>query len=270
MALGAAWAHGQATPNDSPPTFVLDTLSVWRIHGTLQPPVLQLDNGLKPVTSKYQWLDRETAAPPEDWTDPSSPTATGCAGVARAASRTPYLAQVCLRARFKGDRAGAGAGPPPLAHYYGGAIVYLNGRELVRGHVAREGPPGLADGYPPAAFVTDNGKMLPAADWQMDRYPKALAVRARTLAEVAIPATLLRKGVNVLGIQIVRAPYHKILDAKKNQAADKRELATRNCPYELAWNTCEVRRVQLTAAGAAGLVPNASRRRGSRPGTPTS
>ena len=153
--------------------------------------------------------------------------------------------------------------------YYGGAIVYVNGQELVRGHLAKVGPPGMADGYPPEAFVGEDGKMLPAATWQMDRFPKALAVRARTLANVAIPARLLHKGVNVLAIEIIRSPYHKILDEKKNRGADKRELAARNCPYELAWNTCEVRRVQLTA-GVAGLVPNARARWNSRPGTATS
>ena len=136
---------------------------------------------------------------------------------------------------------------------------------MVRGHLSKDGTPALADGYPPEAFVGEDGKMLPAASWQMDRFPKALALRARTLADVAIPATLLRKGVNVLAIEIIRSPYNKILDEKKNRAADKRELATRNCPYELAWNTCELRRVQLTAAATrstgcpAGLVPNASR-----------
>ena len=84
-------------------------------------------------------------------------------------------------------------------------IVYINGQELVRGHVAKEGPPGMADGYPPDAFVAEDGKMLPAASWQMDRFPKALAVRARTLANVAVPTRLLRKGVNVLAIEIVAA-----------------------------------------------------------------
>ena len=141
--------------------------------------------------------------------------------------------------------------------YYGGAIVYVNGQELVRGHVAKEGKPAMADGYPPEAFVAENGKMLPAANWQMDKYPKALAARARTLADVAIPARFLRKGVNVLAIEIVRSPYNKILDKMKNQAADKRELATRNCPYELTWGTCEVRRVQLDGGWRSG--PGAQR-----------
>ena len=132
-------------------------------------------------------------------------------------------------------------------------------RSLPAAIVAKERTPALADGYPPEAFVAEDGEMLPAANWQMERFPKALAARARTLADVAIPARLLRKGVNVLAIEIIRSPYNKILDAMKNRGADKRELAARNCPYELAWNTCELRRVQLTAAGTAGLVPNASR-----------
>ena len=123
-------------------------------------------------------------------------------------------------------------------------------------------PDLLADGYPPEAFVSENGKMLPSASWQMDKFPKALAARARTLEDVAVPVHLLRKGVNVLAVEVVRAPYNRILDEKKNQAADKRELANRNCPYELSWNTCEVRRVQLTAGSAAGILPNASRPKG--------
>ena len=259
MALWCAAAQGRATSNDSAPAVVLDTLSVWRIHETLKPPLIQLADGLKPVTSTYQWLDRETEAAPADWTNREFPDGHWPRRSARAASRTPYVAKLCLRARFEVTEPARVKDLNLSLTYYGGAIVYVNGQELVRGHVSKEGTPAMADGYPPEAFVAEDGKMLPAASWQMDKYPKALAARARTLADVAIPAKLLRKGVNVLAIEIIRSPYHKILDEKKNRAADKRELAMRNCPYELAWNTCEVRRVQLTAAGAAGLVPNASR-----------
>jgi len=259
VALWCASANGRPTSKDNAPAVVLDTLSVWRIHETLKPPLIQLDSGLKPVTSKYEWLDRETSAAPADWKNPEFADCQWLRGGARATSRTPYLADLCLRARFEVTDPARVKNLKLSLTYYGGAIVYVNGQELVRGHVAKEGTPAMADGYPPEAFVAEDGKMLPAASWQMDRFPKALAVRARTLADVAIPARLLRKGVNVLAIEILRSPYHKILDTMKNRGADRRELAARNCPYELAWNTCEVRRVQLTAAQAAGLVPNASR-----------
>jgi hypothetical protein len=62
MAIGCASAYGQASRKGNAPAVVLDTLSVWRIHETLKPPLIRLDDGLKPVTSTYEWLDRETGA----------------------------------------------------------------------------------------------------------------------------------------------------------------------------------------------------------------
>jgi hypothetical protein len=259
IALACASVYGQTTSKNGAAAVVLDTLSVWRIHETLKPPVIQLDDGLKPVTSSYTWLDRETEAAPAEWMNPKFDDGNWLRGGARAASRTPYLASLCMRARFEVTDPAQVKDLNLALTYYGGAIVYVNGQELVRGHLAQVGSTGMADGYPSEAFVAEDGKMLPAASWQMDKFPKALAIRARTLANVAIPASFLRKGVNVLAIEVIRSPYHKILVEKKNRGADKRELAARNCPYELAWNTCEVRRVQLTAAEATGLVPNASR-----------
>ena len=247
-------AVGRAAARQAAPAVVLDTLSVWRIHETLKPPVVQLDDGLKPITSSYQWLDRETAAAPADWTKPEFCDTAWFRGSVRATSRTPYVARLCLRARFEVTDLAQVQDLKLTVVYYGGAIIYINGREVARGHLVKgdspvfadpptrsAGTPGcpaktgtvpVAEGYPPEAFVAADGKMLPAAAWQMDRFPKALAARARTLEDVAVPADLLHKGVNVLAIEVVRAPYHRILDEKKNQAADKRELATRNCPYD--------------------------------------
>ena len=148
-ALWCASAHGQATPKDGDPAVVLDTLSVWRIHETLRPPVIQLDDGLLPITSTYQWLDRETAAPPADWTAPEFPDGNWLRGGARATSRTPYLADLCLRARFEVTDPAQVKDLKLSLTYYGGAIVYVNGQELVRGHVAKEARPVLAEGYPP-------------------------------------------------------------------------------------------------------------------------
>ncbi len=139
--------------------------------------MIQLDDGLKPVTSTYEWLDRETAAAPADWTSPEFPDGNWLRGGARAASRTPYLADLCLRARFEVTEPAQVKDLKLSLTYYGGAIVYVNGQELVRGHVSKEGTPAMADGYPPEAFVAEDGKMLPAASWQMDKYPKALAAR---------------------------------------------------------------------------------------------
>ena len=62
----------------------------------------------------------------------------------------------------------------------------------------------------------------------------------------------------MVAVELVRAPYHKVVDEQMaildNHGKSKIE--------DLSWNTCEIKRVQLTAAGAEGLVPGASRAAG--------
>jgi len=137
QAVWCASAQGQPAPRTPPHTVVLDTLSVWRIHETLKPPVIQFDDGLKPVTSTYQWLDRQTEAAPADWTKPEFSDAAWLRGSARATSRTPYVANLCLRARFEVTDPERVKDLKLTVVYYGGAIVYLNGQELARGNVAK-------------------------------------------------------------------------------------------------------------------------------------
>jgi len=252
-----AKAAAKTAPKDAKPVAVLDTYSVWRVHQTLKPPVIQLDDGPKPVLTPLDWLNRETAGPPADWTKREFDDTTWLRGSARAFARTSYLTRLCLRARFEVTDPSQ-VGPLQLRlSYYGGVIVYVNGKEVARGHVARQGPVKLAEGYPPEAFVTEEGKIVPSG-WVAARYKRAMATRERTLAEVAIPAELLRKGVNVVAIEVVRAPYHKIVDEKKGLVVDKRRRVNKGTPYDLSWNTCEMRKVRLEA-DAAGLVPNVSR-----------
>jgi hypothetical protein len=70
-----------------------------------------------------------------------------------------------------------------------------------------------------------------------------------------VPASALRKGVNVLAVELVRAPYPKIVEEQKAPPKGRDPDPI----YDLSWNTCEIRHVRLTAAGAEGLVPNAVR-----------
>jgi Glycoside hydrolase 123, catalytic domain len=147
--------------------------------------------------------------------------------------------------------------------YHGGAIVTVNGREVARKHL----PSGalaagaLAEGYPEEAYLTPKGTWLQAyeargkADAELAR---RLALRERTLSDVAIPAKLLRRGMNVIAIEIVRAPYHKVVEERKNEAQARR----RGTPYVLCFNTCEFTLVQVTSKSAAGLEPNVARPKG--------
>ncbi|HUS48165.1 MAG TPA: glycoside hydrolase domain-containing protein, partial [Phycisphaerae bacterium] len=150
------------------------------------------------------------------------------------------------------------------ADYCGGAIVYLNGKELLRQHLPA-GPVGsetLAEDYPEEAFVSEDGKLI-ALRGQESQLRKAelspetlrrIAGRTRTL-KLDIPAAALRAGLNVVAVEIVRAPYHKIVDAHKVTQTYKSKALT----HDLSWNTCELRPVQLTSNSSAGLVPTAVR-----------
>ena len=82
--------------------------------------------------------------------------------------------------------------------------------------------------------------------------PKKL-MRRRVLDGVLIPAKLLVKGVNVIECELVRAPYDKVVYEKKDP---------KNKFCNLAWNTCYLERLELTAASNEGLVQNVNRPEG--------
>jgi hypothetical protein len=91
--------------------------------------------------------------------------------------------------------------------YWGGVKVYVNGREIVRKHLPDTGTnlAAVAEDYPVEAFTTPNGKALRTDDTNnLDR----LALRDRKLRDVSIPVSVLRKGVNVVAIEVHAAPVN--------------------------------------------------------------
>ncbi len=147
--------------------------------------------------------------------------------------------------------------------YRGGAVVYLNGKELTRKNL----PAGaitdatLADKYPLEAFVAASGDLLaeegtyigdgrkagkPDADSR-----KRIDARLRTIQNFAIAPASLRKGVNVLAIELVRSPFHKVVIETPEQAGKK---IRRNA---FDWETCYLKSVRLTAPTADGLATSA-------------
>jgi hypothetical protein len=249
-------AQGSAAPPKAAPAVVLDTQSAWRTFSVLKPPVVELDDGLKPVTSAYVWLDKETPTPQADWTKPEFDGGTWLRGTARTFPRTAYVADLCARAKFEVTDPALVTDLKVSMAYYGGAIVYVNGEEIARGNLPKDakGPAALAESYPAEAYLTDKGEMVGAES----QYKPAMAARERKLTDIAIPAKALRKGVNVLAVEVIRSPYHKLLADKKNQTKNS-EVVDQNCPYDFRWFTCELRQVSLIAGSPNGLVPNAAR-----------
>ena len=248
-----------AAPN-GPGAAVLDTQSVWHVFETLKPPMVKLDNGMTAITSKYEWVDKETAAPPEGWTAVKFDDESWLRGKATLGSHSPYVSNLYLRGRFEVTDPSAVKDLKVSVAYHGGAIVTINGHEIARGELAKDakGPNMIADAYPKKVFVLDNGEIV--LDFWGYKGPKEnVADRVRNITDVAVPAEYLHKGVNVLAIEAVRAPYDQsVYEYWKHQPRDQRELGEKAIPYDLNWNTCEIEDVKLTG-GSSGLVSNATR-----------
>ena len=240
-------------------TVVLDTTGFWRLHHALKPPVVQLPDGPTPILING-WLDRETPLPPADWHAVAFDDSTWLRGPARLNCRSPYVARLCMRGWFQVTDPATVRDLRLSLVYHGGVIVRLNGREVARQHLAAGHLAGdaLAKAYPSEAFLDPGGGLL--YDWDFYKrkptpeHARRLALRDRGLQSVAIPADALRKGVNVLAVEIVRAPYDKAVDEHKTAKPGRR-----GCVYELAFNTCEVLRVQLSAASPQGVSQEAVR-----------
>ena len=109
---------------------VLDTRSAWHVSNTLKPPVVAWPDGIKPVTSKYQWVDRETPMAPEGWTATTFSDATWLRGPATSGPHSPYVSNLYARGRFEVTDPAQVKELKLSVDYYGGAIVYVNGQEI--------------------------------------------------------------------------------------------------------------------------------------------
>ena len=157
--------------------------------------------------------------------------------------------------------------------FQGGAVATLNGREIGRAYL----PAGnlthetLAEDYPSEAFVDAKNKLLtqprkwgrmwplassdPRGGVAMRDADKAkrIKLRARSM-EVTIPRTLLRKGLNILTVEIHRAPAIPIMFTSAQRRFGHY--------YGLGglWNRAQVETIELRASADAGaIVPNIAR-----------
>ncbi|MBM4038278.1 MAG: hypothetical protein FJ290_07180 [Planctomycetes bacterium] len=258
LAALAAMVAAAAAPER---TVVLGATSYWWMHHTLKPPVVAVGGRIEPVLRKNAWLDGETPPPPANWQAADFDDSQWLRTMPQGGCQTPYLARQCFRGRFLVADPARVQDLQLTLRYHGGAVVYLNGVELVRHHL----PAGatLAEGYPLGAYVAASrdllaqegtyigpGRLAPAPDAEA---AKRIASRERRLDDFAIPASALRRGTNVLAIELVRSPYHEVLLETREQAGG------RNRHNRFDWYTCQLRGVGLTSSSTAGLAPNAGR-----------
>jgi Glycoside hydrolase 123, catalytic domain/Glycoside hydrolase 123, N-terminal domain len=257
-------AAQQAAGDPNSGVVVLDTTGFWQMHHTLKAPVIQLDSGPKAMDLRWvkdkrllktlRWASCETPTAADDWMQAEFDDTTWLRGPARMSCRTPLLSRLCMRGRFTVTDPSKVKDLQLSVAYRGGVIVYLNGKEVARHHLPQDvaGKELLASGYPAEAFMPVAGSKRPAFRALPLEAAEKIAIRRRS-ADIAIPSGLLRKGVNVLGLDIVRAPYHKVVEETKGTRG------SRYCPYSPGFNTCQIDLVQLKAASGEGLISNAMR-----------
>ncbi len=174
-------------------------------------------------------------------------------------------ALLCLRGKF------GVSDPAPVKElklslaYRGGVVVYLNGTEVARAHLsgAKINPETLAEVYPKEAYLTCEGIALPAVRFINERtlplveqHKQRYELRLRRLMDVRLPISLLRKGTNVLALEIHRAPHHPIVltYGKTSRKPEK--------PRMKPWMTAGFLEAKLIAKGDKGIVPNVHRPEG--------
>ncbi len=217
-------------------TTLLGLGSYWRVYITALPPVVTGDK----KDSKPFGSDIRTALPPAGWARPDFDDSWWF----RSPGPVQCNALTCIRGKFDvADPAAVGNLTLTLS-YAGGARVYLNGKEVARAHLPKgDITPGTpASVYPQDAYLDTSGKPILSSKGSN---AARVEVRRRKLGPLALPTGLLRKGVNVLAIELHRSAFRPVARRWKGK-------------YKRApWPHVKLFSLRLAADGAA--VPNVSR-----------
>ncbi len=255
-ALVWAWWGSTAHAGEASPAgrAVLETASPWRVFCMWKTELVRSASGdLEPVkvrVGRAQWKHTplaQTAPPPAGWTgvDFDDGDWVRLHGPLGGGGRN--LALVCLRGRF-GVTDPAGAPDLTLGlSYRGGVVVHLNGKEVARRHLpgGRIDPQTPAEDYPPEAYVDTDGHLLRHGFGDPQKYADRLALRTRRLTGLKLPPELLRKGVNVLAVELHRAPTAEVLITGKS-----RTMMSTGAAYS-QWSMLAMEDLRLSAPGAA-------------------
>jgi Glycoside hydrolase 123, catalytic domain len=160
---------------------------------------------------------------------------------------------ICARAEFVVDDPAKVTDLKVSVVYVGGAALYVNGTEIARGHLPKgELKPDTLAGKYPDDFLVEAGKYVEPPK-KFNNLPKAYDVAYRRLVDIAVPSKLLRKGQNVLAIELYRAPT--------NEAATKAKRGVHYGMYVVygLYPYLALKSVEMSAAPGSALQPNTGR-----------
>ena len=266
-----------------------DLGTIWRYYETWQSDVVRIDGALASVdvyngrrklpasgsgTPVYAIKKAKRVMgspfPPGNWRKPEFDDGDWVRHPGPLPNYYRSLALICLRGKFLVDDPARVSELGLSIKFQGGLVAYLNGQEVARGGLpaGRIDNATLADAYPREAFVNAASRPIPTPvewpgriigaherfkrvpyGWDEDRV-RRYKLRARTL-EVNVPTSALRKGLNVLAIEIHRAPAEPVMFTSLEMSGGNNN----NIPS--CWNRAACEDLSLTAvAQASAIRPN--------------
>jgi hypothetical protein len=158
---------------------------------------------------------------------------------------------LCLRGKFV-VRDPRSVGRLTLhAAFHGGLVVYVNGKEIARSHLPKGDihPDTPADDYPKEAYVDDQGHLLNRRIPDK-RFAGRYRLRRRQLQDVHVPAAVVRKGTNVLALEVHRAPAPEVFFTGRTRKSTH-PPHVRKFSW---WSRIGVESVRLTAPTGARIL----------------
>ncbi|HUT35153.1 MAG TPA: glycoside hydrolase domain-containing protein [Planctomycetota bacterium] len=266
-----AGSGAEAAP---PATEILNSDSYLRVHYVFRTPLVlsadgQVKVALAPGTKEPQALpDFQSLLPPAGWRKPDLDDSEwsreqaplelppgGATGRSPAALHTATPnSLLCVRAGFVVDDPAKVHDLRLTLEYIGGVAVFVNGQEATRAHLpaGELKPDTLAEKYPDDLYCEPDGMFLQ----DIKKNPQGFARRYRRLDALAIPAALLRKGTNVLAVEVHRSPVNEAAIAAKRVPVGGMYVVPG------LWAYAGLRSLRLAAAPGSALAPNVARPKG--------
>jgi hypothetical protein len=253
VAAGAEVAGPKAAAQPvGPQQVILDANDFWRCHLTWRTEMVKTEKGeVLPVIigtwpGKFGRLKvLGTPPPPVEWMAPDFDDSSwewiqGTTLMGRSPGNR-QLSSMCLRAKFSVSDPSSVRGLTLNLAYRGGAVVYLNGKEIARDHMP-EGviaPETPALDYPREAYLNEKGHL---------GQEKECPARVRRMEPVAIPSSALVKGLNVLALDLHRSLTDEVLQAKLRYGS----ASWWENGY---WPSLALQELKLTASPGSGATP---------------
>ena len=200
-----------------------------------------------------------TPPPPADWASPDFDDRAWVRARGPLFTRvTRRLALLCVRGKFRVPEPAKAGGLTLSLSFRGGVVVYVNGRELVRSHLPKGkiGPDTPATDYSKDAYTDPDGYLLRWVGFgDPEKYGDRFRLRARHLNDVKIPSSMLRKGLNVLAVELHRAPTAEVMHTGRPRRHTRRYTV---------WSMLSLERLDLAAPPGSTVAPNFKRSPGLR------